>query len=416
MSTLQASLGLLVFFGLAWAISENRGAARLRVAIAGIAAQFVLAALLLKVAPVQAAFSVFGDAVAALQAATDAGTSMVFGYLGGAPLPFEETRAGSSFVLAFRALPLVLVLSALTALLNYWRVLPVLVRTMAIVLGRVMGVGGAASLGVAANVFLGMVEAPLFIRPWLAKLTRSELFMLMSAGMATIAGTVMVLYAGILEPMVPGAAVHLLTASLISAPAAIAIARLMVPASPGEGAEEAVTPADTASSAMDAITRGTEAGLRLLLSIAAALVVLVALVHLANAALSLLPEVAGASLTLERALGWLMRPVAWLMGIPWAESATAGSLLGIKVMLNELLAYLQLASLPAGELGETSRVVLLYALCGFANPGSLGILIGGLASMAPERRDEIVALGLRSIVAGTLASCSTGAVVAVLLA
>ncbi len=441
MQQLQATLGLLAFFALAWLVSERRGAARLKVAVAGIAAQVVLALLLLKVEPLRAGFAVLGDAVEALQRASEAGSGFVFGYLGGAPLPFEERQPGASFVFAFRALPLILLLSALTALLNHWGVLPWLVRMMAASLRHVMGVGGAAALGVAANVFLGMVEAPLFIRPWLERLSRSELFVLMTAGMATIAGTVMVLYASVLADAVPGAAGHLLTASLISAPAAIAIALLMVPETVAPaGAQGAISPAGArhaiapagdlppvtpdgteaaparARSAMDAIARGTEAGVVLLVNITAMLLVLVALVHLVNAALSLLPAVAGGAVTLERSLGWLMRPVVWLMGVPWAEAGTAGGLMGIKTVLNEFLAYLRLAELPAGQLGESSRVIMTYALCGFANPGSLGILIGGLATMAPSRRDDIVSLGWRSILAGTLATCSTGAVVALVAA
>jgi CNT family concentrative nucleoside transporter len=410
-SELQAALGLLVFFALAWALSERRDAVHLRVVIVGVAVQLLLAAVLLKVPPLRAGFDVLGDGVRALQQASEAGSGFVFGYLGGAPLPFEERSPGASFVLAFRALPLILVLSALTALLTHWRVLPWLVRALAAALRRSLGIGAAAGLGVAANVFLGMVEAPLFIRPWLARLTRSELFVLMTAGMATIAGTVMVLYASILGSAVPGAAGHLLTASIISAPAAVVVALVMVP--------ETAPPTDVTAvalpqygGAMDALVQGTEAGLRLLLAIAALLVVLVALVHLINALLGLLPAVAGAALTLERVLGWLMRPVVWLMGVPWSEAAAAGALMGVKTVLNEFLAYLQLAALPPGDLDERSRVIMTYALCGFANPGSLGILVGGLTALVPERRQEILDLGLRSIVSGTLATCSTGAVVA----
>jgi len=407
----QAALGLLTFFGLALCFSEQRRAVRPRVVVAGIAVQVVVAALLLKVAPLRAGFAALGDAVRALQRASEAGTSFVFGYLGGAPPPFEASGPGSSFVLAFQALPLILVLSALTALLTHWRVLPWLVGMLAAGLRRSLGVGAATGLGVAANVFLGMVEAPLLIRPWLARLTRSELFVLMTAGMATIAGTVLVLYASILGDVIPGAAGHLLTASMISAPAAVAIALVMVP--------ETATPTATGAvhmprygGAMDAVVQGTESGLKLVLGITALLVVLVALVHLVNAALGLLPQAGGAALSLERILGTAMRPLVWLMGIPWEESATAGALMGVKTVLNEFLAYLQLAALPPQSLGEPSRVIMTYALCGFANPGSLGILVAGLTGMVPERRDEIVSLGLRSIVSGTLATCCTGAVVA----
>jgi CNT family concentrative nucleoside transporter len=413
MQTLQSAFGLLVFIAIAWAMSENRRAASIRVAIVGIASQLVLAALLLKLPPLEAALEALNDLVLMLQEATDAGTSFVFGYLGGGPLPFEETRPGASFVLAFRALPLIIVVSALTAVLTYWRILPWIVRGFAVVLQKSLGVGGAVGLGTAANVFVGMVEAPLFVRPYLVALSRSELFVLMVAGMATIAGTVLVLYATVIGPVIPNAVGHLLTASLISAPAAITIALLMIPQTT-QSTAGAFVPERGASSTMDAITRGTRSGLELFLIVIAMLLVLVALVFLVNAVLGLLPEVGGAPLSLERLLGYLMAPVCWLMGVPWSEAPAAGSLMGIKTILNEFLAYLRLAALPAGTLSDRSEIIMTYALCGFANFGSLGILIGGLSTMVPERRDEVVALGPRSIVAGTLATCCTGAVVGIL--
>jgi len=411
--SLQSAFGLVAFLAIAWALSENRRAASVRVAVTGAAAQVVLALLLLKVPPVRHAFAALNDLVLALQSATEAGASFVFGYLGGGPLPFEEAQPGASFVLAFRALPLIIVVSALTALLTYWRILPWLVRGFSLVLRKSLGVGGAVGLGTAANVFVGMVEAPLFIRPYLARLTRSELFVVMSAGMATIAGTVLFLYANILGPVLPDAAGHLLTASIISAPAAITVALLMVPETGESTAGELVPPAE-ASSAMDAITRGTRSGLELFLNVIAMLLVLVALVHLVNAMLGLLPDIGGTPVTLERLLGLVMAPVCWLIGVPWSEAPTAGALMGTKTVLNEFLAYLELAKLPEDALSDRSRLVMSYALCGFANFGSLGIMIGGLATMVPERRDEVVGLGLKSIVAGTLATCCTGAVVGIL--
>jgi CNT family concentrative nucleoside transporter len=413
MQSLQSAFGLLVFMGFAWAVSENRRAASPRVAVSGIAAQLILAALLLKLPPLEAALAGLNDLVLALQNATTAGTSFVFGYLGGGPLPFEETQPGASFVLAFRALPLILVVSALTAVLTYWRILPWIVRAFAVALEKSMGVGGAVGLGTAANIFVGMVEAPLFIRPYLATLSRSELFVIMVTGMATISGTVLVLYATIIGPVIPNAVGSLLTASLISAPAAITIALLMIPQTTASTAGAPV-PERGASSTMDAITRGTRSGLELFLIVVAMLLVLVALVFLVNAILALLPQVGGQAISLERLLGYLMAPVCWLMGVPWSEALTAGSLMGIKTVLNEFLAYLQLAALPEGALSQRSELIMTYAMCGFANFGSLGILIGGLSTMAPERRDEVVQLGLRSILAGTLATCSTGAIVGIL--
>jgi len=413
MQSLQSAFGLAIFIAIAWAMSENRQAARLRVAVAGIAVQLILAALLLKVPPLEAALTALNDMVLILQKATEAGSAFVFGYLGGGPLPFEQTQPGASFVLAFRALPLIIVISALTAVLTYWRILPWIVRGFARVLEKFLGVGGAVGLATAANVFVGMVEAPLFIRPYLKALSRSELFVVMVSGMATIAGTVLVLYATIIAPVIPNAVGSLLTASLISAPAAITIALMMIPQTTPSTAGHLLA-CRGASSTMDAITRGTRSGLELFLMVIAMLLVLVALVFLVNALLALLPDMNGQPISLERLLGYLMAPVCWLMGVPWSEALSAGSLMGIKTVLNEFLAYLRLADLPDGALSPRSALIMTYALCGFANFGSLGILIGGLSTMVPERSDEVVALGMRSIVAGTLATCCTGAVVGIL--
>ena len=413
MERLQSGFGLVVIFAIAWAISENRRAVRPRLVLVAIVLQLAIAVVVLHLAPVRAAFAVFNDAVLALQAATEAGTGLVFGYLGGGPLPFEETRPGASFVLAFRALPLVMVVSALAALLIHWRILPWIVRGFALLFERTLGVGGPVGLVAAANIFVGVVEAPLLARPYLARLDRGELFMTMACGMATIAGTMLVLYATILAGVLPDAAGHLLTASIISAPAAIAIAALMVPRDgpPTGGALDVVS---EASGSMDAIARGTQAGLQLYLGIIAMLLVMVALVSLVDAILGLAPALAGEPLSLGRVFGWVIRPLVWLIGLPWDEAAVGGRLMGTKTALNELIAYLDLARLPPEALSERSRTIMTYALCGFANFGSLGIMIGGMAALVPERRAEIAGLGLKSIVAGTLATLSTGAVVGLL--
>lgn len=414
LTALQSLAGLAAFVALAFALSEDRRAVRWRGIGVGLAVQAGLAVLLLGLPPVRAVVALVNDAARALQQATLAGTSFVFGYIGGGEPPFDATGPGSSFVLAFQALPLVLVISALSALLFHWRILPWIIRGLSRGLRRVMRTDAAASVGVVANVFVGMIEAPLLIRPYLLGLSRSALFMVMTAGMATIAGTVAVLYAGILEPALPGAMAHILTASVISAPAAVTIALVMVP-DPAPGTAETEMPHRTASGPMEAITQGTIDGVWLLISIIAMLVVMVALVALVNQTLTILPAIAGEPLTLQRMLGWLLAPLAWLIGVPWAEAATAGSLLGTKTVLNELIAYVRLAGLPDGALSPESRLMLVYALCGFANFGSLGIMIGGLGGMAPERRPEIVALGLRAVVAGSLATFMTGAIVGALL-
>jgi concentrative nucleoside transporter, CNT family len=407
MQALHALAGTALLLALAWALSEDRRGVRWRVVATGLALTVALAGLLLAVPWLKGAVFSLNAGLAALERATQAGASFVFGFLAGGPAPYAETNPAASFVLAFRALPLVV--SAVSALLFHWRVLPVVVKAFAWVLNRTMGLGGAVGVSSAVNVFVGMVEAPLVVKPYLARLSRSELFMVMVCGMATIAGTVMALYGAILSPVLPDAIGHIIVASFVATPAAIVVAALMVP---GEMSREAAIeiPRQDAS-AMDAVTRGTVEGMQLLIQIVAMLIVLVALVHLANAALSLLPGPGGEPLTLQRMLGWAFAPLAWAAGVPWAEAQAGGALLGTKTILNELVAYVDLANLPAEAMGARSRLLMTYALCGFANFGSLGILIGGMGAMVPERRGEIVALGMKSIVAGTLATCLTAAVV-----
>jgi len=412
--SLQSACGLAALLVIAWLLSENRRAVPWRVVLSGIALALLLAALLLKAPPLKGFFLALNEGLLALESATQAGTAFVFGYLGGAPLPFAESHPGSSFILAFRALPLLLVVSALASLLFYWRVLPWIVRSLSAVLERIMGLGGAVGLSTAANIFVGMVEAPLVIKPYLRRLSRGELFMVMTCGMASTAGTVMVLYASFLGPVVPDAIGHILAASIISAPLAIVIAALMVPPA-GEPTAGRLAVEPAAKGAMDAVTSGTLEGMTLLLNIVGMLVVLIALVTLVNLALSALPEIAGSAITLQRILGILMAPLTWLAGIPAQEAVAAGALMGTKTVLNELIAYVDLSRLAPEMLSPRSRIIMTYALCGFANFGSLGIMIGGLATMVPERRDEVVALGMRSIVSGTLATLCTGAAVGVVL-
>jgi CNT family concentrative nucleoside transporter len=388
---------------LAWALSENRRAVPWRAVASGLVLLVALAVLFLKVPFIKEAFMKANDALLVLERATQAGTSLVFGYLGGGPAPYQVSDAGSNFVLAFRALPIVLLMSALSALLFYWRILPAIVRGISFLLEKTMRIGGVVGLSAAANVFVGMVEAPLFVRPYLARLSRGELFAIMAGGMASIAGTVLFLYGSILSRAQPDAVAHLLIASILSAPAALVIAFVMVP--PGLTASESLKLQSEASGAMDALTRGTLEGAQLLINIVAMLVVFVALVALVNLLI--------APYTLQGLLGWLLAPLAWLAGIPWAEAHAAGALLGTKTVINELVAYLDLAASPG--LSERSRLLMTYALCGFANLGSLGIMIGGLGTMSPERRRDVVELGIKSIAAGTLATCLTAAAVSLIV-
>jgi len=414
----QAVLGLIAFVALAWLLSEGRRRVPWRVVAVGLAAQLLLALLLLRVPPVAAALGWLNRAVMALQAATLEGTAFVFGYLGGGTPPFDPVAPAKSFILAFQGLPLILVVSALSALLFYWGVLPLVVRGFTWALRKTLGLSGAAGVAAAANIFVGMIEAPLLIRPYLTALSRADLFLVMTVGMATIAGNMFVLYAVILGPVVPDAAGNLLTASVMSAPAAVAIAAIMIPGAAGAAdradAAALANPESDVTGSTEALVKGTLSGIQLVIGVAATLIVAVALVSLVNQAVGLLPEVAGAPLSLQRILGWGLAPLAWLMGVPWSEAPLAGELMGSKVVLNELIAYLKLAALPEGSLSPASRAILLYGLCGFANLGSLGILIGGLCTMVPERRAEIVALGPKSLVSGNLACFMTGAVAGLL--
>jgi CNT family concentrative nucleoside transporter len=410
---LQGVLGIAVFLGVAWIISEKRRSVKMTTILTGVAVQFAIGGLLLYVPFFKRVFVILNNVVLALDSATRAGTSFVFGYLGGGPAPFMTQDPGASFILAFQALPLVLVIGALSSLFFYWRILPRVVQGLSFVLRKTMNIGGALGLGASTTIFLGMVEAPLVIKPYLKIMTRSELFSLMSVGMACIAGTVMILYATILNGVIPDPLGHLLVASFIHVAAAITIARIMVPET-GEETAGSLMPQRSATSSMDAVVKGTTDGLYLLLNITAMLLVMVALVQLANFLIGLLPNIGGQPLTLQRCLGFVMSPVVWLFGIPWTQAQTAGSLMGTKTILNELLAFLDLSKLPPEALDSRSRLIMTYALTSFANFGSLGILIGGLGSLAPERRDEVVALGLYAIVAGTLATCMTGAVVGIL--
>jgi len=415
MPNLQSTLGILAILALAWLISENRGAVNWRQAGIGLGVTLVLALVMLKVPKVEVVFALITEAVDAIATATRAGTAFVFGYVGGGPLPFEVKEPTATFILGFQALPVVLVMSVLSSLLFYWGIMPPIVRGFSKVLEKTLDVGGAVGLSTAANIFVGQVEAPLFIRPYLAKLSRAEMFVVMTGGMAGIAGTVFVLYATILANAIPDAAGHIVVCSVLGAPAAILISFIMVPDPKGPKTGGALGEVEqVASSTMDAIVKGTGAGLELLLNIVAMLIVFIALVYLANAILGLLPDLFGAPVTLQRLLGWVMAPICWLMGIPWAQAVTAGGLMGIKTILNELVAYLQLAALPADALDPRSRLIMLYAMCGFANFGSLGIMIAGLSTMCPEKRDEVVSLGLKSIVSGTLTTCLLGAIVGML--
>ncbi len=410
---LQSLLGLVILLGVAMAASERRGSIPWRMVAGGLGLQMAIAAFMLKAPFLRGLFLALNAVVTAMDEATRAGTAFVFGYVGGAPAPFAVADASAAFILGFQALPLVIVIAALSALLYYWNILPRVVRGFSLVLEKTMGIGGVLGVGAGGCIFLGMVESPLLIRPYLGRITRSELFAMMATGMSCIAGTMLMLYATVLRDVIPDAVGHILAASVIHAPAALLVAALMLPES-GQPTLGRSMPKSPASGTMDAVISGTADGLRLFWSIVATLLVFVALVKLANILLGALPAVGGAPVTLERALGLLLAPVAWLLGVPWAEAATAGGLLGTKIVLNEFIAFIDMAKLPAGVLSDHSRLILTYAMCSFANLGSVGILLAGLTSLCPERKAEITSLGGRALVAGVLASLMTGAVVGIL--
>lgn len=411
MEALRGVFGIAAMLAIAWALSERRREIAWRPVWGGLALAAVLLAAIRWVPGSRAAIESMNGVLDALQAATAAGTAFVFGYLGGGPPPFSPTNPAAGFVLATQALPLVLVVSALSALLFHWGILSGVVRAFAWVLVRTLGVGGAVGVSAAANAFVGMVEGPLVIRPWLARMSRGELFVVMNCGMATIAGTVLVLYATMLRPVLPDALGHLLAASVVAIPVAIAVAALMVPSDARSDRAPVALPSEDAN-AIAALTRGTLEGLQLLLNVIAMLLVFVALVALVNRGLALVPEVAGAPLSAERILGVAFAPLAWLVGVPWSESAVAGQLLGKKTVLNEFVAYAELAALPPEALSERSRLLMTYALAGFANFGSLGIMVGGLAPLVPaERRADLARLATRSLPAGLLSTCITAALV-----
>ena len=408
----QSAIGLFAFIFVAWLFSSNKARFPFFIAITTVAAQIGVAALLLYSEPARDALGSLQVVVQALQAATRAGTSFVFGYLGGADAPFDIKNPGGMFNFAFGALPLVIFFSGLSALLWHWRILKLVVRGMAFLLQHVFQVGGAVALSSAANTFLGQTEAPLLIRPYLSKVSRPELFIIITGGFATVAGSVMAVYATILTNIEPSILGHIIVASIISVPAAILMAQVMVPADKDVEPTPAAAADDFGyASSMDAFVRGVTDGLGLYLNIIASLIAFTALAALINIMLSAAPDIAGSPLTLERIFGWIFAPFMWLAGVPWGEAFKAGSLMGVKTAVNELVAYSDLAAMPAGAFSERSLLITIYSLCGFANFASLGIVIGGFTALAPDRRQDVIALAPRALIAGTLATLMTGAVI-----
>jgi len=412
--SLQALLGLAVIVFSCALFSSNRTAISPFLVLKSLVLQFLLALMLIKLPASQQLFWFLNEGMQVLQAATLAGTSFIFGFIGGGPLPYAETIEHGSLVLAFQTLPMIIVISVISGLLIYWRILPMILRLMSLLLEKTLRIGGAAGLAIVANAFLGMVKSPLLIKPYLSRLSSSEFFAVMIAGMATIAGSMMAIEAAVISHVLPNAVGHLLSASLITLPGVVYVSHLLMPNT------GTVTSHDSAidrggNSVMDVVANSTQVGLQMVLNIVAMIIVIVALVYLLNAFLGLLPDVASRPLSMERLLGYALAPVSWLMGIPWSEALKTGELLGTKTVLTEFIAYVHLGALPVDELSLRSRTIVTYALCGFANFISLGIMVTGLITMVPERRDEILHFGFKSLAAGSLATFTSACVVGVLL-
>jgi CNT family concentrative nucleoside transporter len=408
----QGLIGIALILTLAWALSEDRAARpSWRWIFGALFVQISLALAVTRVPFIWALVGYANNAVAAVEKATLVGSSYMFGYTGGAPIPFVlKPGAEQPVIVAFQILPLIIVFSALSALLWHWGILRAAVRGLSWALRKTLGVSGVVGLGGGATMFLGVVETPLVLRAWFERMSRSELFMIMVLIMATISGAILVLYATTLSKTVPNPVGHMIVASLISLPAAVLIARLMVP---GDGSLNAVdADADLKyESSMDAVIKGTMEGIQLVLAVIAIIIVVFALVNLTDQLLALLPQVDTQPLTLKRIFGWLFAPLMWSIGIPWDQAPAAGALMGTKTILNEYVAYLDLAALPADTFDARSKLIITYALCGVANLASVGLLVSTIATLAPKRRAEVSALGMKSWVAGNMVSAMTGAVI-----
>jgi concentrative nucleoside transporter, CNT family len=408
----QSLIGVALALVLAWAWSDDRRRFPWRLTLGALAVQAGLVLLLFGLPGSAGVLSGVNGAVDGLARATREGTRFVFGYLGGGPQPYAVADQGALFVFAFEVLPLILVISALSALLWHWKILKWIIQLFGLLFQRTLGLGGASALATATNIFLGSVESPIVIRAYLDRLSRSELFLMMTVGLATVAGSTMVAYAAILSPVLRDAAGHVLVASIVSAPAGVLLARIMVPEKEGEGGRYAEYDSPLRyDSSVDAISRGVVDGLQVVLNISATLIVFVALVALTNLLLGVFPDVGGAPLSVERALGAVFTPLAWSLGIPWPEADEAGLLLGVKMVLTEFVAFIRLAQVPEAAMSERTRMIMTYALCGFANIGSVGIVVSGLGVLMPERRKEVIDLSWRALYAGFLATCMTASVV-----
>src|SRR5210317_158854 len=415
-SLLQIIIGFVGLVCIAIPFSQNRSSINYRYIFAAIILQIILAFALLKIPFIVQIFAYLSEGVTALQAATQEGAEFVFGYLSNSSTsPFASSGTGNSMIFAFQILPLIIVISSLSALLWFWNILPLIIRAISKIFEKLFNIGGPIGLGATANIIMGQVEAPLLVRPYLSRMSEKELLILMTAGMSTVSGSIMIALVSMLAPQFPDINLiqHLVSASILSIPAAIMYANIMIPSSDVTNFDGKSVP-KVYESSMDAITRGTKDGLDICLNVGAILIAFIALVSLLNSLLEIFGGLFGLSdLSLQLILGYIFFPIVWLMGVPLSETLASAELLGLKTALNEFVAYGALASLEPDTLSDRSKLITLYALCGFANFSSVGILVSGISAMAPERKNDLIKVSLKALVGATLASCMTGLVIGI---
>ncbi|MGY8771759.1 MAG: NupC/NupG family nucleoside CNT transporter [Gammaproteobacteria bacterium] len=413
---LQIIVGFIGLVCIAIPFSQNRSSINYRYIFVAIIFQIILAFALLKIPFIVQIFAYLSDGVSSLQAATQEGAEFVFGYLSNTSVsPFESSGAGNSMIFAFQILPLIIVISSLSALLWFWNILPLIIRAISKVFEKLFNIGGPIGLAATANIIMGQVEAPLLVRPYLSKMSEKELLILMTAGMSTVSGSIMIALVSMLQPQFPDINLiqHLVSASILSIPAAIMYANIMIPSSEVTNFDGDSVP-KVYDSSMDAITRGTRDGLDICLNVGAILIAFIALVSLLNSILGIAGGWVGISdLSLQLILGYMFFPIVWLMGVPLSETLASAELLGLKTALNEFVAYGALANIEPGVLSERSKLITLYGLCGFANFSSVGILVSGISAMAPERKNDLIKVSLKALIGATLASCMTGLVIGI---
>jgi len=416
LNIIQAIIGFIGLVCIAIPFSNNKSSINFKHIFVAIILQILLAFALVKIPFIVQIFSYLSDGVSALQTATQEGAEFVFGYLSNNSMsPFEDSGTGNSMIFAFQILPLIIVISALSALLWFWNVLPLIIRAISKIFEKLFNIGGPIGLGATANIIMGQVEAPLLVKPYLSRMTEKELLILMTAGMSTVSGSIMIALVSMLAPQFPDTNLiqHLVSASILSIPAAIMYANIMIPSNEVTNFDGASVP-KVYDSSMDAITRGTKDGLDICLNVAAILIAFIALVSLLNSILSICGSWVGISdLSLQLILGYIFFPIVWLMGVPLSETLASAELLGLKTALNEFVAYGALANIEPGILSERSKLITLYALCGFANFSSVGILVSGISAMAPERKNDLIKVSLKALIGATLASCMTGLVIGI---